>query len=64
MGRGGRQDVQSDDGRVVTRVKDDIDRDTGRTVTDFGIYDRATGEKEHVVIDDQGEVVHDTTGSA
>lgn len=64
MGRGGQRDVQEDDGTVVTRVKNGVDRDSGRPTTDVGIYNRETGAKDHVVINDQGDVVHDTTGTA
>lgn len=64
MGRGGQRDDQEDDGTVVSRVKSGVHKDTGRPTTDVGIYNRDTGDKDHVVIDDQGNVVHDTTGTA
>ncbi len=50
---------------VHTKVGAGQSRDTGRDTTDAIIaYRDGSGDHEHVVIDDQGDVVHDTTGSA
>ena len=58
-----RQD-ESDDVRVQVKAGESYEQGTTTTEHMIAYRDSDSGEHEHIVHDDSGNVIHDTTGSA
>ena len=53
------REIQTDNDHAKVKVTSGVHKDTGETTTDFIIVDKESGGHHHIVISEDGEILHE-----